>query len=59
MRRNDVPQNLMLDSGFWIGLYDTSDEHHERAVELALYFDYGFYPFYWCRNRYSHTSPSL
>jgi len=40
MRRREVPQNLMLDSGFWIGLYDTSDEHHDRAVELALYFDY-------------------
>src|SRR5262249_46577904 len=39
-RRSEVPQNLILDTGFWIGLYNERDEHHEKAVEFALLFDY-------------------
>jgi len=40
MRKNEVPQNLILDTGFWIAFYEASDEHHAKARELAAYFDF-------------------
>lgn len=35
-----MPQNLILDTGFWITFYEASDEHHAKARELAAYFDF-------------------
>lgn len=39
MRKSDVPQNLIIDTGFWIGFYDERDAHHAKAVELAVYLE--------------------
>ena len=34
-----MPETLILDTGFWIGLYESSDANHEKATTLAAYLD--------------------
>ena len=33
--------NIIVDSGFWIALYETRDQHHEEANEIVEYLDLG------------------
>lgn len=34
-----MAQRLLLDTGFWLALYDSRDEHHTKAQELADFLD--------------------
>jgi predicted nucleic acid-binding protein len=31
--------NIIVDSGFWFGLYEERDQHHNKAIELVDYLD--------------------
>lgn len=32
MSKNSVPLRLLVDTGFWIALYDTTDSRHAKAI---------------------------
>jgi predicted nucleic acid-binding protein len=33
--------NIIVDTGFWYALYDSSDQHHSQALALAGYLELG------------------